>query len=74
MGMADPSGVARSMVRGGDGAVEGDVIVVGRQRQHVGADLVGDIAVGSYAIGAHQHGLDIAALEQRPAAPSAMMA
>ena len=47
------------------GDVERDAVVVGGDRERVGADLVRGVAVGGDAVGADDHGVDVAAREPR---------
>ena len=44
----------------GGGDVEGDAVLLGEDGDAVGADLVGDVAVGGDAVGADDDGLDAA--------------
>ncbi len=47
------------------GDVEGDAVVGAGQRLEVGADLVGDVAVGGDAVGADDHRIDPAAAHEQ---------
>ncbi len=51
--------------RRGRGDVEGDLVVAGRDRQAVRADLVGDVAVRRDAVGADDHEVDPTRAHQR---------
>jgi hypothetical protein len=46
---------------GGGGDVERDAVGLGGEGHGVGADLVGDVAVGGDAVGADDHQVDLAA-------------
>ena len=62
MGMSRPD--SQRPVDGGAGQrhIEGHVVVLRRQRLQIGADLVGDIAIGGDAVGAHDHHVHLARL------------
>ena len=59
MGMLLPSGVAEIDRRDGRGDVERDAVLLRQHGDGVGADLVGDVAVGGDAIGADDHEIDL---------------
>ena len=59
MGMASPVGVASVDGGPGSGAVERDAVLFGEDGDVVGADLVGDVAVGGDAVCADDDGLDL---------------
>ena len=62
--MSAPVGVAGSIVRGRAGHHERDPGRVRGQRQAVGADLVGHVAVGRHPVAADDHGVDRAGRDQ----------
>src|SRR5699024_10136702 len=43
----------------GEGHIEGHPVVVGVDRHRVGADLVGEVAVGGHAVAPHHHQVDL---------------
>src|SRR5579884_1261291 len=57
---AMPEGAVEGGSRGGN--VERNPVCTGQDRQGVGADLVGDVAVRNDAVGADDHGVDLTSL------------
>ena len=60
IGMPSPCGGGEVEGGPGGGDVEGDAVFFGEDGDAVGADLVGDVAVGGDAVGADDDGLDAA--------------
>ena len=62
--MLSPSGRSASMVEVGAATTNGMPAARGGQGQGIGADLVGGVAVGRHAVGAHDRRVDLAAADE----------
>ena len=64
MGIRSPEARVRSSVETRRGDEEGHAVLLGQDRDGVGADLVGDVAIGGDAVGAHDDAADAAGLHE----------
>ena len=64
MGISSPRLERQIERRNGRGDIEGHAIFLGQHRQAVGADFVGDVAIGGDAVRAHHHASDAAGVQK----------